>query len=44
MLEPGDEIMADKGFLIQDLLVPLGMRLNVTPLLPSKEQMPSMML
>ena len=40
MLEPGDEIMVDKGFLIQDLLAPLGMRLNVPPLLQSKEQIP----
>ena len=40
MLEPGDEIMADKGFLIQDLLAPLGVRLNVPPLLQSREQMP----
>ena len=40
MLEPGDEIMADKGFLIQDLLAPLGVRLNVPPLLQSKEQIP----
>ena len=40
MLEPGDEIMGDKGFLIQDLLAPLGVRLNVPPLLQSREQMP----
>ena len=32
--------MADKGFLIQDLLAPLGVRLNVPPLLQSKQQMP----
>ena len=36
MLEPGDEIMADKAFLIQDILVPLGVRLNVPPLSHSK--------
>ncbi|XP_065919410.1 uncharacterized protein [Dysidea avara] len=40
MLEPGDELMADKGFLIQDLLAPLGVRLNVPPLVCSKQQMP----
>ena len=40
MLEPGDEIMADKGFLIQDILVPLGVRLNVLPLSHSKQQIP----
>ena len=39
-LEVGDELMADKGFLIQDLLAPLGVRLNVPPLLESKQQMP----
>ena len=32
--------MVDKGFLIQDRLAPLGVQLNVPPLLPSKEQMP----
>ena len=41
LLEPGDEFMADKGFLIQDLLVPIGVRLNVPPLLQSKLQIPT---
>ena len=31
--------MANKGFLIQDLLAPLGVQLNVPPLLQSKKQM-----
>jgi len=33
-LDTGDEIMADKGFLIQDILAPIGVRLNV-PLSPT---------
>lgn len=40
-LEPGDEIMADKGFLIQDLLIPRGIRLNIPPFLQSNNQMPA---
>jgi len=38
-LEPGDEVMADKGFLIQDILAPLGVRLNVPPLMKANTQM-----
>ena len=40
-LEPGDEVMADKGFTIQDLLVPFGVRLNMPPFLQSHTQMPA---
>lgn len=40
-LEAGDEIMADKGFLIQDLLTPIGVRLNIPPFLDSRTQMPA---
>ena len=40
-LEPGDEIMADKGFTIQDLLVPLGVRLTMPPFLLANAQMPA---
>ena len=40
MLEPGDEVMADKGFQIQDILAPLGVRLNTPPFLTSNSQMP----
>lgn len=38
-LEPGDEIMADKGFLIQDILASLGVHSNVPPLMKSNSQM-----
>ena len=38
-LEPGDEVMADKGFKIQDMLVPYGVHLNVPPFLQSNTQM-----
>lgn len=38
-LEAGDEIMADKGFTIQDLLIPYGVRLNMPPFLQSNTQM-----
>ena len=38
-LEAGDEIMADKGFTIQDLLIPYGIRLNMPPFLQSNTQM-----
>ena len=40
-LQPGDEVMADKGFTIQDLLTPIGVRLNVPPFLNSQAQMPA---
>ena len=39
-LECGDEIMADKGFQIQDLLAPLDVRLNIPPFVNGKVQMP----
>lgn len=38
-LEAGDEIMADKGFTIQDLLIPYGICLNMPPFLQSNTQM-----
>ena len=40
-LEVGDEIMADKGLDIQDLLAPLGMKLNIPPFLSSNSQFSS---
>jgi len=38
-LEAADEIMADKGFTIQDLLIPYVIRLNMPPFLQSNTQM-----
>jgi len=38
-LEPDDEIMADKGFTIQDLLIPYGVRLKTPPFLQKNTQM-----
>jgi len=37
-LEEGDEIMADKGFDIKDLLAPIGVKLNIPPFLSSSSQ------
>ena len=37
-LDAGEEIMADKGFLIQDIMAPIGVRLNAPPLLKSDSQ------
>ena len=38
-LEAGDEVIADKGFTIQDMLIPYGIRLNMPPFLQSNTQM-----
>lgn len=38
-LEPSDEIMADKGLTIQDLLIPCGIRLNIPAFLQGNTQM-----
>ena len=40
-LEDGDEVMADKGFDIQDILAPLGVKLNIPPFLSAGKQMSS---
>ena len=39
LLQPGDEIMADHGFTIEDSLTPLGVGLNIPPFLGSRKQM-----
>ena len=39
LLEKGDNVMADKGFLIQDLLDPLGVTLNMPPKRDSNRQL-----
>ena len=40
-LEDGNEVMADKGFDIQDILAPLGVKLNIPPFLSAGKQMSS---
>ena len=39
LLESGDTVMADRGFNIQDDLIPLGVRVNIPPFLRGKEQL-----
>ena len=39
--EQGDSLMADKGFDIQELLDPIGVRLNIPPFLGRQDQMPA---
>ncbi|KAL2099534.1 hypothetical protein ACEWY4_003928 [Coilia grayii] len=39
LLERGDEVMADKGFLINDLLSPLGVTLNIPPFISTDSQL-----
>ena len=38
-VERGDSMMADKGFDIEDLLLPCGVRLNIPPFLDNRQQM-----
>ena len=38
LLEPGDSVMADKGFDIEEHLIPLGVKLNIPPFLRGKTQ------
>lgn len=39
--QAGDSLMADKGFDIQDLLDPIGVKLNIPPFLHMQDQMPA---
>ena len=39
LLERGDSIMADKGFKINELLVPIGVHLNIPPFLDKRQQL-----
>ena len=36
LLQPGDNVMADRGFDVQDILAPLGVTLNIPPFLDQK--------
>ena len=39
LLEPGDSVMANRGFDIEDDLILLGVHLNIPPFLPGKQQL-----
>jgi len=39
LLQEGDEVMADRGFTIEDLLTPLGVGLNIPPFLGKRQQL-----
>ena len=41
LLEPGDNVMADKGFDIKDVLAPFEVHLNIPPFLSKKQQLSS---
>ena len=41
LLEPGDNVMANKGFDIKNVLAPLGVHLNIPPFLSQKKQLSS---
>ena len=41
LLEPGDNVIADKGFNIKEVLAPLGVHLNIPPFLSQKQQLSS---
>ena len=38
LLEPGDGVMVDKGFTIEDFLIPIKCYLNISPFLRAKAQ------
>ena len=38
LLQPGDSVMADRGFDIEEFLIPLGVKLNIPPFLRGKTQ------
>ena len=39
LLQRGDEVMADRGFTIENLLTPLGVGLNIPPFLVGRQQL-----